>query len=40
MEAIQTVFRDVREKHTDNTQIQEILSELQEKMGHVLLILL
>lgn len=37
MEAIQTVFRDVREKHTDNTQIQQILSELQEKMGHVLI---
>lgn len=36
MDAIQTVFRDVREKHTDNTQIQQILSELQEKMDHVL----
>ena len=36
MDAIQTVFRDVREKHTDNTQIQQILSELQEKMSHVL----
>lgn len=36
MDAIQTVFRDMREKHTANTQIQQILSELQEKMGHVL----
>jgi K+-sensing histidine kinase KdpD len=36
MEAIQTVFRDVREKHPDNTQIQQILNELQDQMGHVL----
>lgn len=36
MEGLNTLFRDVMEKHTDNTQIQQLLTELRENLIKIL----
>jgi nitrogen-specific signal transduction histidine kinase/CheY-like chemotaxis protein len=36
MELLDTLFRDVMEKHTDNTQIQRLLAELKEDLIKIL----
>ncbi len=36
MEGLDTLFRDVMEKHTDNIQIQQLLTELRENLVKIL----
>ena len=36
MDGLNTLFRDVMEKHTDNTQIQQLLTELRENLIKIL----